>query len=106
MTSKKIMLTRDRMAFYKGADPKAIEFLNAESEALLKRAPINAHAQSVVVECCERANTVESLKRAGEFCQKLLKCDAIRKKYWEHRQKMIEEKLHKLDPNAKLETKK
>jgi hypothetical protein len=91
------------MALYKNPDAKAINKLNAESEALLKRAPINAHAQSIILECCERTNTVESLKRAGEVCYKLLTCDAIRKKYWNYRLKSLEEKLKKLDPNVKLE---
>lgn len=91
------------MAFYKKPDTKAINMLKTESEALLKRAPINPHAQSVILECCEATNTVESLKRAGEVCYKLLTCDAIRKKYWNYRLKSLEEKLKKLDPNAKIE---
>jgi hypothetical protein len=68
-----------------------------QCESLLKRAPENVKAHAAIVELCERKNTVDSLKHAAEYAEKLIKLDVVRKKYWDYRVQCIKDALKQIN---------
>lgn len=60
------------------------------SAAVLERAPLNAHARWVLIECLMvNSDDLRDLKRAEQMCTELIEYDGIRKRYWHFRREQI-----------------
>jgi protein farnesyltransferase/geranylgeranyltransferase type-1 subunit alpha len=81
------------MAHSKGGSDAAFDALQQAADALLKRAPINTFGHYALLECYSRLNTKDSLEHALIACDNLIKFDALRKKYWEHKKEVIQRRL-------------
>lgn len=87
----------NRIATAKGGDDQICDFLVQQCENLLKRAPENVKGHATIIELCERKNTLDALKHAEEYAEKLIKLDVVRKKYWAYRQQCIQDAMKQLN---------